>query len=129
MIDKKTTLIIGNDIYKVTPELFNDFKCHEYETSYIDEFGSKRTMDYWSGDKFFGNYLEIFYFFGIDEDEDSSKCKGLKIWFKEYAKFNKKDENFWMQIALDTGYPKQIKVNTSFGEVKDFEYDELKDLS
>jgi len=33
-----------------------------------------------------------------------------------------------MQIAKDSGYPKQIKINTSFGEVKDFEYDELKDL-
>ena len=33
-----------------------------------------------------------------------------------------------MQIAEDTGYKKQIKINTSFGEVKDFEYKELKDL-
>ena len=85
-------------------------------------------MDYWSGDNFFGNYLEIFYFFGIDEEEESSKCKGLKIWFKDYIKFNEKDKNFWMQIAEDSGYPKQIKINTSFGEVKEFEYNDLKDL-
>ena len=128
MIDKKITLIIGNDVYKVMPKLFNDFKCHEYKSFFMDEFGLKRTMDYWSGDEFFGNYMEIFYFFGIDQEEASSKCKGLKIWFKEYVKFNKEEENFWMQIAEDSGYPKQIKTNISFGEIKDFEYDELKDL-
>ena len=128
MIDKKIILIIGNDIHKLNPKLFYDFKCYQYEAFFINEFGSKRTMDYWSGDKFFGNYMEIFYFFGIDEDEKSSKCKGLKIWFKEYEKFNEKDKNFWMQIAEESGYPKQIKINTSFGEVKDFEYYQLKDL-
>ena len=128
MIDKKITLIIGNDIYNVNPKLFDDFKFHEYEAFFIDEFGSKQTMDYWSGDEFFGNYMEIFYFFGIDDEEESSKCKGLKIWFKEYSKFNVKDKNFWMQVAQDSGYPEQIKINTSFGEVKDFEYFELKDL-
>ena len=128
MIDKKITLIIGNDVYKLKPKLFYDFKCHEYEEFFIDEFGSTRTMDYWSGDEFFGNYMEIFYFFGIDDEEESSKCKGLKIWFKEYSKFNEDDKDIWMQIAEDSGYPKQIKINTSFGEVKDFEYDELKDL-
>ena len=128
MFDKKTTLIIGNDVHKVNPQLFDDFKSHEYQAFFIDEFKIKRSMDYWSGDKFFGNYMEIFYFFGIDDDEESSRCKGLKIWFKEFLKFNKKEENFWMQIAKDSGYPKQIKTNISFGEVKDFEYDELKDL-
>tara|TARA_Y100001978_G_scaffold64852_1_gene58056 strand:+ start:377 stop:763 length:387 start_codon:yes stop_codon:yes gene_type:complete len=128
MIEKKTTLIIGNDLYNVNPKLFDDFKCHEYEAFFINEFGSKLTMDYWSGDKFFGNYMEIFYFFEIDKDEDSSKCKGLKIWFKQYAEFNEKDKNYWKQIAEDFGYPKQLKINTSFGEVKYFEYDELKDL-
>ena len=128
MIDKKITLIIGNDIHNTNPKLFDDFKSHEYEEFFIDEFGSKRTMDYWSGDNFFGNYLEIFYFFGIDEEEESSKCKGLKIWYKEFETFNEKDKNVWMQIAEDTGYKKQIKINTSFGEVKDFEYKELKDL-
>ena len=128
MINKKIILIIGNDVHNANPKLFDDFTCHEYEAFFIDEFGSKRTMDYWSGDKFFGNYMEIFYFFGIDQEEDSSTCKGLKIWFKEYSKFDKKDENFWMQIAEDAGYPKQIKTNISFGEVKDFEYDELKDF-
>ncbi len=128
MTYKKITLIIGNDVHNVNPRLFDNFQCHEYEAFFIDEFGSKQTMDYWSGDKFFGNYMELFYFFGIDDDEDSAKCKGLKIWFKEYAKLNEKDKNFWMQIAEDSGYPKQIKINTSFGEVKHFEYDELKDL-
>ena len=128
MIDKKITLIIGNDIYNVNPRLFDDFKYHEYEAFFIDEFGSRQSMDYWSGDKFFGNYMEIFYFFGIDEEEESSKCKGLKIWFKEYKTLNEKEKNFWMEIAKDSGYPLQIKINTSFGEVKDFEYDELKDL-
>ena len=128
MIDKKITLIIGNDVHKVNPKLFDGFKYQEYEAFFIDEFGSKQTMDYWSGDEFFGNYLEIFYFFGIDEEEESSKCKGLKIWFKEYAKFDEKDKDFWTKIAEDSGFPKQIKVNTSFGEVKDFEYDQLKDL-
>ena len=128
MIDKKIILIIGNDIQKLNPKLFGDFKSHEYEAFFIDEFGLKRTMDYWSGDKFFGNYMELFYFFGIDDEEDSSKCKGLKIWFKEFAEINKKDINLWTQIAEDSGYPKQIKTNISFGEVKDFEYDEIKDL-
>jgi len=128
MIDKKITLIIGNDVYNLNSKLFDDFKCHEYGEFFIDEYGSKRSMDFWSGDKFFGNYLEIFYFFGIDEEEKSSRCQGLKIWFKEYANFNEKDKNFWMQIVEDSKYPKQIKINTSFGEVKDFEYDELKDL-
>ena len=128
MIDQKTTLIIGNDVYKVIPKLFDDFKCYEYEAFFIDEFGSKQNMDYWSGDKFFGNYMEIFYFFGINEEEESSKCKGLKIWFKEFTEFSKSDKNFWIQIAEDSGYPKQIKTNISFGEIKDFEYDELKDL-
>ena len=128
MIDKKITLIMGNDVHKVNQELFDDFKSHEYEAFFIDEFGLKQTMDYWSGDKFFNNYMEIFYFFGIDEEEESSKCQGLRIWYREYTEFNGKDENFWMQIAEDSGYPKQIKINTSFGEVKDFEYDELKDL-
>ena len=128
MFDKKITLIIGNDIYKLNSKLFDDFKCQEYQAFFIDEFGSKRTIDYWSGDKFFGNYMEIFYFFCIDEDEESSKCKGLKIWFKDYIKFNESDKNFWMQIAEDSGYPKQIKINTSFGEVKEFEYNDLKDL-
>ena len=128
MFDKKITLIIGNDLHNINPKLFHDFKCHEYQEFFIDDFGLKRTMDYWSGDKFFGNYMEIFYFFGIDEEEDSSKCKGLTIWFKEYAEFNKKDRIFWMQIADNAGYPNQIKINTSFGDVKDFEYDELKDL-
>ena len=128
MFDKKITLIIGNDIYKVNPKLFDDFKCKEYQAFFIDEFGAKRTMDFWSGDNFFGNYMEIFYFFCIDEDEESSKCKGLKIWFKDYIKFNESDKNFWMQIAEDSGYPKQIKINTSFGEVKEFEYNDLKDL-
>ena len=128
MIDKKITLIVGNDVYRVNPKLFNDFKCHKYEGFFIDELGVERTMDYWSGDNFFGNYMEIFYFFGIDEEEESSKCNGLTIWFKEYDKFNKKDKNFWMQIAEESGYPKQIKTNISFGELKDFEFDELKDL-
>ena len=128
MIDKKITLIIGNDVYKVNPKLFDDFKCHEYKALFIDDFGLKRTMDYWSGDEFFGNYMEIFYFFGIDQEEESSKCEGLKIWFKEYAKFNERDKDFWIKIAKDCGYPNQIKTNISFGEVKDFEYDELKDL-
>ena len=128
MIDKKITLIIGNDVYNSNPELFDDFESHEYREYFIDEFGSKINMDYWSGDKFFGNYMEIFYFFGIDDEEESSKCKGLKIWFKEYKKFNENDKEIWMQIVEDAGYPKQLKINTSFGEVKDFEYDELKDL-
>ena len=128
MFNKTITLIIGNDIYNMNPKLFDDFKYHEYEAFFIDEFGSKRTMDYWSGDKFFSNYMEIFYFFGIDEEEESTKCKGLKIWFKEYSTLNEKEKNFWMEIAEDFGYPLQIKINTSFGEVKDFEYDELKDL-
>ena len=128
MIDKKITLIIGNDVYNLNSQLFDDFTCHEYEAFFIDEFGLKRTMDYWSGDEFFGNYMEIFYFFGIDQEEESSKCQGLKIWFKEYEQINEIDKNFWMQIAEDSGYPKQIKINTSFGEVKDFEYYELKDL-
>ena len=128
MIDKKTILIIGSDIHNLNPKLFDNFKCYEYASFFIDEFGIKRTMDYWYGDKFFGNYMEIFYFFGIDEEEESSKCKGLKIWFKEYAILNEKEKNFWLEIAEDFGYPKQIKINTSFGEVKDFEYDELKDL-
>ena len=128
MIDKIITLIIGNDVYDENPKLFEGFKSYEYQAYYIDEFGLTRTMDYWSGDKFFGNYMEIFYFFGIDEDEEASKCEGLKIWFKEYAEFNNIDKNFWMRFAVDSGYPKQIKINTSFGEVKDFEYDELKDL-
>ena len=128
IIDKKITLIIGNDLYTVNPKLFNDFKCHKYEGFFIDQFGSKRSMDYWSGDKFFGNYMEIFYFFGIDEEEESSKCKGLRIWFKEYTKFDEKDENFWMKIAENSGYPKQMKTIISFGDVKDYEYNELKDL-
>ena len=128
MIDKKITFIIGNDVYKLNTKLFDDFKCHEYEAFFCDEFGLKRSMDYWPGDEFFGNYMEIFYFFGIDEEEDSSKCKGLKIWFKEYARINENDKNFLMKIAKDSGYPKQFKINISFGEVKDFEYDELKDL-
>tara|TARA_B100000212_G_C27321859_1_gene510496 strand:- start:449 stop:835 length:387 start_codon:yes stop_codon:yes gene_type:complete len=128
MMDKKIILIIGNDVYSANPKLFDNFKCHEYEAFFNDEFGIKRTMDYWYGDKFFGNYMELFYFFGIDQDEDSSKCKGLKIWFNEYIKFNEKDKKFWMQIVEDYGYPKQIKINTSFGEVKDFEYNQLKDL-
>ena len=128
MIDKKITLIIGDDVHAVNPKLFDDFKSYEYEAFFIDESGSKQTMDYWSGDEFFGNYMEIFYFFGIDEEEESSKCKGLKIWFKEYAKFDEKDKDFWTKIVEDSGFPKQIKVNTSFGEVKDFEYDQLKDL-
>ena len=128
MIDKKITLIIGNDIYNLNPKLFDDFKYHEYEAFFIDEFGSSRTMEYWSGDKFFSNYMEIFYFFGINYDEDSSKCKGLKIWFNEYVRFNDKDKEFWKQIVEDSGYPTQIKINTSFGEVKDFEYNELKDF-
>ena len=129
MFEKKTILIIGNDVHNVNPKLFDDFKCHEYEAFFTDEFGIKRSMDYWSGDEFFGNYMEIFYFFGIDNEEKSSKCKGLKIWFKEFVKFNKKEENFWMQIAKDSGFSNQIKTNISFGEVKDFEYDELKDLN
>ena len=128
MIDKKITLIIGNDIYNSNPRLFDDFKYHEYEAFFIDEFGSKQTMDYWSGDKFFGNYMEIFYFFGIDVDEESSKCEGLKIWYKQFSNFNEKDKEIWIQIVKDSGYPNQIKINTSFGEVKDFEYDEFKDL-
>jgi len=28
MLDKKITLIIGNDIKKANPELFNDFKSY-----------------------------------------------------------------------------------------------------
>ena len=128
MIDRKIILIIGDDVHNVHPRLFDNFKCYEYEAFFIDEFGSKQTMDYWSGDKFFGNYMELFYFFGIDQQEESSKCKGLKIWFKEYVYFSKKDKDFWMEIAEDSGYPRQVKTNISFGEVKDFEYDELKDL-
>tara|TARA_Y100000589_G_scaffold119866_1_gene114206 strand:+ start:543 stop:929 length:387 start_codon:yes stop_codon:yes gene_type:complete len=128
MINKKITLIIGNDVHNVNPKSFDLFKSHEYKEFFIDEFGIKRSMDYWSGDEFFGNYMEIFYFFGIDYEEESSKCKGLKIWFREYAKFNEKDKNFWMNLAKESGYPKQIKINTSFGKVKDFEYYELKDL-
>ena len=128
MIDKKLTLIIGNDIYVVNPKLFDDFKYHEYEASFIDEFGSKRTMYYWSGDKFFGNYLEIFYFFGIDDEEEISKCRGLKIWFKEFSEFKQKEKIFWMQIAEDAGYPTQFKLNTFFGDVRNYEYDELKNI-
>ena len=128
MIDKRTILIIGNDVQKLNPELFKNFKCHVYQEFFIDEFGVKQTMDYWSGDDFFGNYMEIFYFFGIDDEEASSNCKGLKIWFKEYEKFSEKDKEIWTQIAKDSGYPQQIKINTSFGVVKDFEYDQIKDL-
>ena len=127
MVDKKITLIIGNDIYNSNPRLFDDFKYHEYESFFIDEFGSKQTMDYWSGDDFFGNYMEIFYFFGIDNDEDCSKCNGLKIWFKEYLKFDDNDREMWMKIAENSGYPKQVKIDISFGKVADFEYEELKD--
>ena len=129
MIDKKITLIIGNDVKNLNSELFVDFEYLEYAEFFIDEFGSKRTMDCWPGDEFFGNYMEIFYFFGIDYEEDSSKCSGLKIWFKEYSEFNESDKEIWMQIAKNSGYPKQIKINTSFGEVQDFEYDELKNLN
>ncbi len=128
MIDKKITLIIGDDLYNINPKLFASFKWFEYEAFFIDEFGSKQTMDYWTGDNFFANYMEIFYFFDIDQEEDSSKCQGLKIWFKEYTKFNENDKNIWMKIAENSGYPKQIKINTSFGEVKDFEYNDLKNL-
>ena len=128
MINKKITLIVGNDVQKLKPELFNDFKFFEYDDFFIDEFGSKQSMDCWSGDEFFGNYMEIFYFFGIDDDEECSKCKGLIIWFKEFSKFSDKDKEIWMKIAEESGYPKQLKINTSFGEVKDFEYEELKDL-
>tara|TARA_B100000963_G_scaffold91788_1_gene78969 strand:- start:186 stop:572 length:387 start_codon:yes stop_codon:yes gene_type:complete len=128
MNNKKTIIIIGNDVQKFNPKLFHDFKFHEYEEFFIDEFGSKLSMDYWSGDKLFGNYMELFYFFGIDDEEESSKCKGLKVWFKEYAKFNDNDKAYWEQIAEASGYPNQIKINISFGEVKDFEYEELKDL-
>ncbi len=127
MIDKRIILIIGDDVQKKNPKLFDNFNYREYEKFYIDEFGIKQTMDYWTGDEFFGNYMEIFYFFGIDEEEDSSRCEGLKIWFKEYLKFNEKDKKKWLQIAEDSGYPKQVKFNISFGEVKDFEYDDLKD--
>ena len=127
MIDKKIVLIIGDDIQTKYPELFYDFNSHEYEAFYNDEFGSRQTMDYWSGDNFFGNYMEIFYFFGINDDEDSSKCKGLKIWFKEYPFLSEKDKENWYSIAKESGFPKQIKINTSFGEIKDFEYEELKD--
>ena len=127
MINKKITLIISNNIYKNNSELFINFKSHEYDDFYIDEFGLKQTMDYWPGDDFFGNYMEIFYFFGIDDEEDCSKCKGLKIWFKEYSKFDEKDNETWTKIAKDSGFSKQIKIKTSFGKVKDFEYDELKD--
>ena len=126
MFDKKITLIIGNDVQMVIPKLFNDFKSHEYEDFFIDDFGSKQTMDYWHGDDFFGNYMEIFYFFGIDDEKHCSECKGLKIWFKEYTNFNEEDKEIWMKIVEDSGYPKQIKINTSFGKVKDFEYDQLK---
>ena len=125
---KKITLIIGNDVHNLSPELFNEFKFFVYDDFFIDEFGSKQTMDYWSGDEFFGNYMEIFYFFGIDEEEDCSKCKGLKIWFKEFSEFSEKDKETWMKIAEESGYPNQLKINTSFGEVKDFEYEELKDF-
>ncbi len=128
MINKKIILIIGNDVHNVNPKLFVNFKCYEYKEFFIDEFGTQLTMDYWSGDEFFGNYMEIFYFFGIDYEEESSKCKGLKIWFREYTKFTEKDKNFWMHFAKDSGYPNQIKINTSFGKVKDFEYYELKNL-
>ena len=128
MIDKKITVIIGNDVKKLNPELFDDFKCHIYQEFFIDDFGFNQTMDYWSGDNFFGNYMELFHFFGIDSEEDSSKCKGLKIWFKEFIKLDEKDREIWIQIAEDSGYPRQIKINTSFGEVQDFEYDQLKDL-
>ena len=128
MMDKKITLIIGNQIKEKNPKLCIDFKCHEYDEFYIDEFGLKKTMDYWSGDNFFGNYMELFNFYGIDFEEDYSKCKGLKIWFKEYTIFHEKDEKFWLKVAEDSGYSQQIKINTSFGEVKDFEYDELKNL-
>ena len=127
MIDKKFILIIGNDIYNINTKLFIDFKCHEYKAFFMDEFGSKQTMDYWSGDDFFGNYMEIFYFFGIDNDEDCSKCNGLKIWFKEYLKFDDNDREMWMKIAENSGYPKQVKIDISFGKVADFEYEELKD--
>tara|TARA_Y100001978_G_scaffold38205_1_gene34094 strand:- start:1056 stop:1442 length:387 start_codon:yes stop_codon:yes gene_type:complete len=127
MINKKITLIISNNIYKNNSELFINFKSHEYDDFYIDEFGLKQTMDYWPGDDFFGNYMEIFYFFGIDDEEDCSKCKGLKIWFKEYSKFDEKDKETWTKIAKDSGFSKQIKIKTSFGKVKDFEYDDLKD--
>ena len=127
MINKKITLIISNNIYKNNSELFINFKSHEYDDFYIDEFGLKQTMDYWPGDDFFGNYMEIFYFFGIDDEEDCSKCKGLKIWFKEYSKFDEKDKENWTKIAKDSGFSKQIKIKTSFGKVKDFEYDDLKD--
>ncbi len=128
MIDKKVTLIIGNDVQMMNLDLFGDFKSHEYQECFIDQFGSRQAMDYWQGDEFFSNYMEIFYFFGINYDEDSSKCKGLKIWFNEYVRFNDKDKEFWKQIVEDSGYPTQIKINTSFGEVKDFEYNELKDF-
>jgi len=127
MIDKKIILIVGDEVQKHNPELFDDFKSYEYKEFFIDEFGSKQTMDYWSGDDFFGNYMEIFYFFGIDNDEDCSKCNGLKIWFKEYLKFDDNDREMWMKIAENSGYPKQVKIDISFGKVADFEYEELKD--
>ena len=128
MFEKKITLIIGNDIHQKNEELFDDFESYEYQGFYFDEFGLKQTMDYWNGDKFFNNYLEIFYFFGIDEDEDCSRCQGLRIWFNEYSKFNEKDKEIWMQLAKDSGHPTQIKINTNFGEIKDFEYKEIKNF-
>jgi len=128
MIDKKITLIIGNDLHNLNPKLFDNFTSHEYGELFIDEFGSNLSLDDWPGDQFFGNYMEILYFFGMQDEEEFLKCKGLKIWFKEYSKFNNEDKNFWLQIAENSGYPKQIKINTYFGEVKDFEYDELKNL-
>ena len=81
MIDKKTTLIIGDDVYNLNPKLFKDFKSFEYQSFFIDEFGLKRTMDYWSGDQFFGNYMEIFYFFGTKFiNKEGLIFKGFKIF-------------------------------------------------
>ena len=120
-MDKKLTLIIGDDIQQKNPELFwqTGFSIHEYDEYFVDENGIEQPFDQFTGDDFFGDVSEMYYFFGL-EFCDLENFKGQRIWWKDYSKITEKEYENWMKVAKDSGHPNQIKIKTYFWEIKDF---------
>ena len=120
-MDKKLTLIIGDDIHIKNVDYFaqEGFSFYEYDDHFIDANGYEESFDMFIGDDFFGDVSEMYDFFEVEFDE-FEKFKGKRIWWKDYSKITEQEYENWMKMAKDSGHPNQIKIKTYFWEIKDF---------
>tara|TARA_Y100000589_G_scaffold38202_1_gene31964 strand:- start:463 stop:846 length:384 start_codon:yes stop_codon:yes gene_type:complete len=121
IMDKKLTLIIGDDIHTKNVDYFvqEGFSVYEYDDHFIDANGYEESFDMFIGDDFFGDVSEMYDFFEVEFDE-FEKFKGKRIWWKDYSKITEQEYENWMKMAKDSGHPNQLKIKTYFWEIKDF---------